>query len=287
MPFLTLSSGLRLAFEHYGDPQGTPAFYFHGWPSSRLQGELMHEVGQRLGLHFVAMDRPGIGNSDFQPGRRLLDWPPVVQELVDHLGWTKFHVFGVSGGGPYALVTAHSLPDRVLSCSVICGAPPLRELGTQDLFFMYRLILVLRRRAPWLLSPLFKLGAFLSRLPPNRFPMNWVLRVLNAEDRAVLMHPVTGRIVGDGYRESVRNGVPSLQADGDIYTSDWALNLRDIRVPVHFWHGKADRNIPWTYAQKVAAQIPNAVTHWTDNDGHYSMAIARIDEVVRTAIGKP
>ncbi|MDB6074922.1 MAG: alpha/beta hydrolase, partial [Verrucomicrobiaceae bacterium] len=247
--------------------------------------ELMHEVGQRLGLHFVAMDRPGIGNSDFQPGRRLLDWPVLIAELADHLGWPRFHVFGVSGGGPYALVIAHSLPERVLSTSVIGGAPPLRELGTQDLFIMYRLILALRRKAPWLLSPLFKLGAFMSTLPPDRFPMSLALKALNAEDRAVLMHPVTGRIVGEGYRESVRNGVPSLQADGDIYTSDWGLPLKDIRVPVHFWHGKADHNIPWTYAQKIAAQIPGSITHWTETDGHYSMAISRVEEIVRTAVG--
>lgn len=284
MPTLTLASGRRLAFEHFGDPDGTPAFYFHGWPSSKVQGAVMDEPGRKLGLHVVAMDRPGIGGSDFHEGRRLLDWPPLLTELADHLNWPRFHVFGVSGGGPYALVTAHQMPERVLSVNVICGAPPLRDLGTRELFWVYRVVLAVRNRAPRLLAPLFKAGVAASRLPVDRWPMNWALKVLNQRDREVLTDPVLGPIVAEGFRQSVLSGVPRVQADGDIYSSDWAFDLREIRVPVHFWHGKADKNIPWTYAQKVAALIPKATTHWTEDDGHYSMAVLRAEEVARVAL---
>ena len=112
MPSLTLSSGLKLAFEHYGDPQGVPAFYFHGWPSSGLQGKVMDEAGRTQGVHVVSMDRPGIGDSDYQPGRQLLDWPVVLQELAEHLGWAQFHVFGVSGCGPAFPVTFYKVYVR-------------------------------------------------------------------------------------------------------------------------------------------------------------------------------
>ena len=66
----------------------------------------MHALGIDLGLCIVAPDRPGIGDSAYHAGRRLLDWPPVLMELAAHLGWDRFHVFGVSGGGPYALAAA-------------------------------------------------------------------------------------------------------------------------------------------------------------------------------------
>ena len=36
------------------------------------------------------------------------------------------------------------MPERVLSASVICGAPPLRLLGTQEMFWPYRVVLALR-----------------------------------------------------------------------------------------------------------------------------------------------
>jgi len=55
--------------------------------------------------------------------------------------------------------------------------------------------------------------------------------------------------------------------------SDWGFELSAIQVPVRFWHGKRDRNIPWTYAAKVAAMIPNSTTHWTEDDGHYSLPV--------------
>jgi len=285
MADMILSTGRRLAFEHYGDPQGTPAFYFHGWPSSRLQGELMDDVCKHLGLHVVAMDRPGIGLSDFQPGRRLLDWPPVLEELAQHLGWERFHVFGVSGGGPYALVSAYALPERVLSASVICGAPPLRLLGIQDMFWPYRAVLALRQRLPWLLNPVFSVGAVVSRLKPDQWPLNQAIALLDARDREVLGNVETHRMMMGGFRESLRSGVASVQADGDIYLSDWGFHFDDIRLPVHFWHGKADRNIPWTYAQQVAAMIPGAVTHWKEEDGHYSLPVLRTAEIVRTVAG--
>ena len=284
MPSLKLSSGLKLAFEHYGDPQGAPAFYFHGWPSSGLQGKVMDAAGRSQGMHVVSMDRPGIGDSDYQPGRQLLDWPVVLRELADHLGWKQFHVFGVSGGGPYALVAARELPDRVLSVSVICGAPPLRLLGTGDLFWPYRAAIMFRRLMPWALAPIFQVGALVASYPAKRWPISWALRFFNEADRAVLLDPDLGDVVTKSFQISARSGLASLQTDGDIYTSDWGFDLRDIQVPVHFWHGKSDRNIPWTYAEKIAALVPRSTTHWTEIDGHYSMAVSRVDEIVRAAL---
>ena len=284
MPSLILSSGLKLAFEHYGDLNGIPAFYFHGWPSSGIQGAIMDEVGKKMGLHVVSMDRPGIGASDYQPGRELLDWPVVLKELAGHLAWKQFHVFGVSGGGPYALVSAYRFPDRVLSANVICGAPSLRLFGTKELFLPYRAALMLRDLMPWALGPIFKMAAILANYPLRWWPVSWVLHLFNEADRAALLHPLLGEVVKKSFQISARSGVGSLRTDGDIYTSDWGFELADIRVPVHFWHGKADRNIPWTYAEKAAAMIAHATTHWTDNDGHYSMAVSRVDEIVSHAL---
>lgn len=285
--FLTLSTGRRLAYDLYGDPQGVPAFYFHGWPSSRVQGALMDQVGLDLGLCIAAMDRPGIGQSDVQPGRRLQDWPAVLAELADHLGWDTFHLFGVSGGGPYVLVTAHAMPGRVISATVICGAPPLRWLGTRDLFWPYRLALLLRRWVPWLLAPAFgmaRLGAF---IPWNRAPLNLLLYLLSPRDRRSLMTGNTLPVVAGSFRECIASGIPNVQKDGDIYLEDWGFDLKDISIPVHVWHGRRDRNIPWTYAQKVAAAIPLAIAHWTEDDGHYSLPVLRAREIAEVAQGRP
>ena len=144
----------------------------------------------------------------------------------------------------------------------------------------------MRRLIPWSLDLAFRFGAWLTYLPSDRPPMSWALRLLNAADRAVLLDPVLGDIVKSGFRVAARSGLRALQADGDIYTQDWGFDLSEIHVPVHFWHGKEDKNIPWTYAKSTAAMIPTSTTHWTDEDGHYSMAVSRTKEVIRTALGQ-
>lgn len=283
-----LSSGRRLAYAEFGDPAGVPAFYFHGWPSSRGQGVLMDAAGRRFGLRVICPDRPGMGRSDFQPGRRLLDWPPVLEELASHLGWDRFHLFGVSGGGPYVLAAAHAMPERVLSASVVCGAPPLRELGTGDLFWPYRTVLAVRRVAPWLLGAVFQSGACLTRLAPESLPVRAGLRLLEPADRQALREGANWEIITGTFREALRGeGARALQVDGDIYLSDWGFSLAEIPVEVHFWHGKRDRNIPWTYGQRVARLVPRATTHWTEEDGHYSLPLRRGEEIAARALRLP
>lgn len=285
MNSLTLSSGRRLAYSEFGDPSGTPAFYFHGWPSCGIQGVLMHEAGKEFGLRIISPDRPGLGGSDFHAGRRLLDWPPLLAELADGLRFEKFHVFGVSGGGPYVLATAFAMPDRLLSANLVCPAPPLSILGTRELFWPYRMVLVLRRKLSFLVDPLFRLGAQISRQHPDDLPMRWILNMLSAEDQRVMRDAELLSVISEGFRQSVRQSVANVEADADIYLEDWAFDLRDIRCPLHLWHGREDRNIPFSYAEKLAALLPNVTTHWSDADGHYSMAIARSRDVTMAALG--
>ena len=74
---LTLASGATIALSEYGDPQGAPVFFCHGWPSSRTMAELAHDAAIELGARILSPDRPGIRDSPFKPNRRLIDWPPL------------------------------------------------------------------------------------------------------------------------------------------------------------------------------------------------------------------
>ena len=83
---IVLKDGRSLAYAEYGDPNGRPAFYFHGWPSSRIEAALGDRLGRERGVRLISPDRPGLGLSDFQIGRKLEDWPKDVCELADSLG---------------------------------------------------------------------------------------------------------------------------------------------------------------------------------------------------------
>ena len=275
-----LSTGRLLGYAEYGDPDGVPTFYYHGWPSSRLQGELMHGIGMKRGLRIIAPDRPGIGLSSEQPGRQLLDWPPVLQELLAHLGIERFYVMGISGGGPYVLATIHAMPGRILSAGILCGAPPLKQVGTEDLMWTYKLALWATKWLPLTLAPGLAVAAWSMDRNVDQWPMRNFIATLCPEDQRALGAPESYRIIKQSCLECLRSPTDAVRADGDIYSSDWGFDLGSIRVPFHLWHGEADSNIPVTSARRLAEMIPAARARWFEHDGHYSLPLLRSENLV-------
>ena len=67
---IQLAGGRVLGYAEYGPAGAPPLFLFHGLPGSRLAAPEMWpaEPGP---ARVIAPDRPGLGTSTFQPGRRL------------------------------------------------------------------------------------------------------------------------------------------------------------------------------------------------------------------------
>src|SRR4026207_954348 len=79
------------------------------------------EAFSQVGLRISPPDRPGMGKSDFQPGRGFSDWPADVIVLADELGLDRFSVLGNSGGGGYAAVCAAKIPERLHTVVIVSG----------------------------------------------------------------------------------------------------------------------------------------------------------------------
>src|SRR5947199_3300072 len=184
---IQLENGGQIAFEEYGDPRGTPVVFCHGWPSSRTMAQLTNNAARQLCVRIISPDRPGISGSSFQPNRKLLEWPPIVEGLVDHLGVTKFRMLAISGGAPYAYVTAKAMPERVRAIAIVSGAPPIADLADHSgLLRLYRWMLKFRRTSPEMLRILFHIGQPFAarRIPIQLRPL--VLRFLHPYDAAVV-----------------------------------------------------------------------------------------------------
>ena len=148
---LQLTDGRRLGWSESGDPSGTPVFFFHGFGTTRIvcppdEAALEHRI------RLIAVDRPGIGLSDPQPGRSLLDWPSDVAELADHLGFARFSIVAWSGGGPYGLACGHALASRVDAVAAVSPAAPLAK-PTDPGYLRWRDRHAVRfaNRAPWVI----------------------------------------------------------------------------------------------------------------------------------------
>ena len=264
---LRLWDGRQLAWASYGDPDGRPVFYLHGSPATRL----LHPSGAvaaRHGVHLIAASRPGYGRSDFQPGRRVLDWPEDLSQLADQIGAERFAVVGASGGAPYVAACAYALPERVQVAAMVSSFGPVDAPGAMDdLPWERKLGVILGRHAPWanralmatLRNPSRDTEAFARRYSTHSCP----------SDKAMLADPTFGGMMKASYTASCERGVRGFAHDITALVGDWGFRLEDIRVPVHLWHAREDLGTPLPMAQAMAAAIPGCRTRWLDGGSHF------------------
>jgi pimeloyl-ACP methyl ester carboxylesterase len=278
---VALSNGAVLALSEYGDPRGAPVFFCHGWPSSRTMAELADEAARDLGVRIISPDRPGIRDSEFQANRRLIDWPPLLNELADRLAIDRFKILAISGGAPYAYASAWMTPERVEKIAVVSGAPPLDRLSNLDgLLPVHRRMLVLREKSPRILKLLFHLARpFIAmRMPLRLRPL--LLKFLQPCDANVLRESRKFDICFDSARHAWRSSALGVMTDAEIYATPWGFLLEEVDVPIALWHGTKDRTFAPRLAQDVAARLPNCEFHLIEGAGHYSLPIRSIPEIL-------
>lgn len=267
-----LADGRVLGYAEYGSPAGPPLFMFHGLPGSRLEAPEMWPAEPET-VRVIAPDRPGMGRSTFQPGRRLTDWADDVRQLADSLGVGRFLVAGFSGGGPHALAVAHGLPDRVIAAGSIAGAGPIGSRQDRDALSRAnpanQVIFALARKAPALLWPLVAQHARgMKRHPAKVVAAAARARSLPEADRQAMTEPrLRGQITAtaaEAFRQGARGTVHEIR----ICAQPWGFDPAAIKPPVHIWHGDQDTNAPVAMAQHLAQRIPGSSLTIYRGEGH-------------------
>jgi pimeloyl-ACP methyl ester carboxylesterase len=270
-----------MAFSEYGDPNGRPVLFCHGWPSSRSMAQLTDAAGQKLGVRIISPDRPGISGSSFAAGRKLLDWPAAVRALLAHLGLPSVRLLAISGGAPYAYATAWAMPEQVAAIAIISGAPPIAELRDRaGLLRLYRWMLALHARRPGSMRMMFRLiRPWASVRLPLRF-RPFVLLTLQRMDAEVLRDSEAFEACFESSRQAWRASVEGVIADAEIYAQPWGFPLEEIRVPVRLWHGTKDRTFSFRLAEELAPRFQNCELRLVENAGHYSLPIRHIEQIL-------
>ena len=267
--FVTMADGRELAYEEYGDPAGTPVLSFHGGLSSRLDAAPAHEAALELGVRIVSPDRPGIGRSTFQPGRRLLDWPDDVATLTDALSIDRFAVMGWSCGGPYAAVCGARLRERVTTVGLLSSAVPFELVGTtKGLARDDRMLLLLVRWAPWLASLLLRVS--IADATDSRLYRE-MRRTFPAVDRAALEERGSVSDAVAFVKESMRQGTAGCLQDYRVFGDPWGFDLGEVTAPVHIWEGSEDTTGPPEYRELLRRHLPRAQVTVVPGEGHLSL----------------
>jgi pimeloyl-ACP methyl ester carboxylesterase len=276
---MQLRDGRWLGYLDYGDPDGAPIFWFHGAPGSRLEFSGYDELLKELHIRLIAPDRPGYGLSDFQPHRRLLDWPADVEQLADHLGIERFAVAGVSAGGPHAAACAYAIPQRLTRVGLISGATP-RGLTPLSAYLPLERISNFRGRyLPWLLFHATSRWSLWSvRDDPSRWAHSTSVRVssqVGESLRSLLSQlaasnpPPLPPAARERVLEPFHQGASGYAWDGWICAHSWGFRPGNIHgVEVYLWHGEQDTIVPVSAARALAAAIPGCHATFYPDESH-------------------
>lgn len=282
---LVLADGRTLSYEIYGASSPSHhAFYFHSYPASRLEGAMLHDAAASRNIQLIAVDRPGMGSSTFQPQRCILDWPLDITALADHLRIPQFACIGTSGGGPYVLACYHKIPrTRLKAAMIVAGLWP-KVLGTQGMLLELRVMMAL---APWVPGLVaagldYRLGkAARDTEHPEVFAatVGKMMESRPGVDADVWREDVGGfrEIILANLREALKNGATGSAHEAKLFGSDWGFSLDEVKVQENtlvIWHGGLDENVPPAMAEKASALLPGCQFKLFPEDGHASL-IAR------------
>ena len=269
---LQLPDGRKLCYAEYGAPKGKPIFEFHGNPSSRLGSMLFDEAARKLGIRVIGIDRPGMGLSDYKPGRKLLDWPDDVVEFADKMGIGQFPIIGGSGGVPSTLACAYKIPERLNAVGILFGPRPLDAPDATDGWSRSRRIQVfLGQNGPlWIGNMAMRAVARVMRNNPDS-ALSKLFKELPKPDRDSFSLPGVRQKYIDAIREAFRSGTRGVALDYALNVKPWGFELEDISTEIYLWHGEDDTIVPPAMGRYLAKTIPNCYARFLPGEGHFSL----------------
>ncbi len=240
--FCITSDGVRIAYAATGA----------GPPVVKVMGVVTHleldqdplapppaRIGAIPGFQLIRFDKRGTGLSDrdvtdFSTETRVRD----LEAVVDALKLKKFYLFGVSEGGPIALMYSAMHPKRVIKLALYGtsahgrGADPASQA------------LAALVRAQWGIGSDALSGVFVPGA--------------SAEERQYVAHH---------QRQSA-----SGEAAASMMEASWVVDVRSvlpqIKAPTIVIHAKGDQVMPFQGGREIAGSIPGARLVSLDSDRH-------------------
>jgi 3-oxoadipate enol-lactonase len=137
VPFASLRD-IRMYYERGGNAQsGRRLLLVNGSGRDLRQKPSLLEGPLAADFELLAFDQRGLGQTDKpEPPYRMADYAADALALLDHVGWERCRVYGISFGGMVAQELAVTAPKRVERLVLACTSPggaggssyPLHEL---------------------------------------------------------------------------------------------------------------------------------------------------------------
>ena len=238
---------------------GLPVFWHHGTPNIGSPPAPLFPAAERLGLRWVAYDRPGYGGSTPDPGRDVGSAADLVSSVADALGIERFAVMGHSGGGSHALACGALLPDRILGVVSMAGLAPFDARGLDWFAGMAASGVNSLRAAAAGRAEKQRYEASGAEYDPEFTPA----------DEAALAGGWSWLL--DVVGPALAHGPGGLIDDDLAYVAPWGAEVEQITAPTLVLHGGRDRVVPSAHAEWLADRCPADELRLSPEDGHISI----------------
>jgi non-heme chloroperoxidase len=243
--------GLRLHVREWGQPDGPPILFMHGFSQSHLCWAKQYQSALADQFRLVAYDLRGHGMSEaplepehYTDGRL---WADDVAAIIDQLGLDRPVLVGWSYGGFIICdyLRAHG-QDRIAAIDFVAGAVKLGEAAFGTLI------------GPGFLDHFADATA--DDLPTNIRGMRGLVKAFAARP---LPPDDVETLLGASMTvpARIRANLAARQIDGDDV-------LRTLAVPLLVTQGRADTIVLPAMAEHVLATCPTAEPSWYEGVGH-------------------
>ena len=243
--------GLRLHVREWGNPDGPPILFIHGWSQNHLCWAKQYESSLTDEFRLVAYDLRGHGMSEAppEPEHYTADelWADDLAAIMNELRLDRPVLVGWSYGAFVICdyVRAHG-QDKVAAINFVEGTARLGEAAFGTLI------------GPGFLDHF--VDATVDDLPTN-------IRAMRSFVRACLVKPVSDDDLETAVcwnvvvPANVRAALGARAIDDDDV-------LRALEVPMLVTHGRMDTVVLPAMADHVLATCPTAEASWYDGVGH-------------------
>ncbi len=263
---ISLSDGRELAYIEYGNKDGYPILYCHGSQSSKLEMHYDLRFAIDNDVRIIAIDRPGHGDSDFNPLGSISSFAQDVQSLLQKENIDEFSVLGMSAGAPFAMGIANYLSPKKLG--IVSGFAPITTDSLKALNKQVRLLLSLAKTTPFILKAMLNIQQRQLEKNPRKALGNF-LKIMSEPDQIELKNESIMQVIEKMFLEAFKNGSQGVAYEiSKILVQDWGFTLNEIKVPTYMWHGEKDNNVPLEWAIHINRQMENSVLILFPNEGH-------------------
>jgi pimeloyl-ACP methyl ester carboxylesterase len=282
-----LPDGRLLGYSIYGPAQGRPVLYFHGTPSARLEPLLVMifqvpllSLLEQYNLRLIAVDRPGMGLSSYDAQRTLQSFAKDSKCLLDHLQVSSCPLLCWSGGGPYALAIAFHYPQLIQGLFLIAGFS--RSFGEDEVYEQMgwnKVYFNTARKLPLALHGTLEV----VKHAKLHSPISQKLYDLAAADYVYLKEvDKLNAFLDVTVREALQSGTDGAVQEAALYFAPFGFRLQQVETPVYFWWGTDDNTVTYVHAKSMERMLPQVHPHYKTNEGHISIYIKYLGEVLET-----